>query len=337
MESVRLGLKTAEGLAQAPAQAEPSVAVLVPCYNEGKTITAVVRDFKAALPNARIYVYDNNSRDDTIEQARAAGAIIRREPAQGKGNVVRRMFSDIDADVYVMVDGDDTYEATAAPTLIARLLTDGYDMVVGKRVSSNEGAYRFGHQFGNLLFTRAVELLFGRGFSDILSGYRVMSRRFVKSFPALAGGFEIEAALTVHALTLSIPVGEAETKYRNRPTGSVSKLRTYVDGRRILMAIMTLFRRERPVVFFTLVSGLMLLIAALMMVPVMITYFETGLVPRFPTLVVATGLMVLGFLSFACGLILDTVTQGRREMRRLAYLTIPSPLSAHAPNAGPRP
>jgi glycosyltransferase involved in cell wall biosynthesis len=304
--------------------AEPSVAVLVPCYNEGKTIGAVVRDFRTALPRAGIYVYDNNSSDDTVSRAREAGAIVRREAMQGKGNVVRRMFSEVEADVYVMVDGDDTYDAGAAPSLISSLLTVGYDMVVGRRVSSDEAAYRFGHQLGNLIFTRGVKLLFGAGFTDILSGYRVMSRRFVKSFPALAGGFEIEAALTVHALTLLIPVGEVATTYKNRPAGSTSKLRTLTDGRKILGTILTMFRRERPIAFFSIVAGALLLTAAVLMVPIIRTYLDIGLVPRFPTLIVATGLTVLASLAFACGLILDTVTQGRREARRIAYLTIPA-------------
>jgi glycosyltransferase involved in cell wall biosynthesis len=310
--------------ASSETMAEPSVAVLVPCYNEGKTIATVVRDFRAALPRAAIYVYDNNSTDDTVAQAREAGAIVRREPLQGKGNVVRRMFSEVDADVFLMVDGDDTYDAGAAPALISSLLTAGHDMVVGRRVSSDDGAYRFGHQFGNLLFTRGVKLLFRAGFTDILSGYRVMSRRFVKSFPSLAGGFEIEAALTVHALTLLIPVGEVATKYKNRPAGSASKLRTLTDGRKILATILTMFRRERPMAFFSILAAALLLTAAGLMVPIIRTYFEIGLVPRFPTLIVATGLTVLASLAFACGLILDTVTEGRREARRIAYLAIPA-------------
>lgn len=304
--------------------AEPSVAVVVPCYNEGKTIGAVVRDFKAALPRATVYVYDNNSSDDTIARAREAGAVVRREPLQGKGNVVRRMFSEVDADVYVMVDGDDTYDAAAAPALVSALLTAGHDMVVGRRVSGDEAAYRFGHQLGNRLFTGGVRWLFGAGFSDILSGYRVMSRRFVKSFPSLVGGFEIEAALTIHALTLLIPIGEVATKYKNRPEGSSSKLRTVADGRRILGSILTLFRRERPLAFYSIIAAAFLLTAGVLMVPIIKTYLEIGLVPRFPTVIVATGLTVLSSLAFACGLILDTVTQGRREARRIAYLTIPA-------------
>jgi len=304
--------------------AEPSVAVLVPCYNEGKTIGAVVRDFKVALPRATIYVYDNNSKDDTMARAQEAGAVVRREPLQGKGNVVRRMFSEVDADVYVLVDGDDTYDAGAAPALISSLLSAGHDMVVGRRVTSDDAAYRFGHQFGNLLFTRGVQWMFGAGFTDILSGYRAMSRRFVKSFPSLAGGFEIEAALTVHALTLLIPIAEVATKYRNRPEGSTSKLRTLTDGRKILANILTMFRRERPMAFFSLVAGLLLAVAGGLMVPIFQTYFRTGLVPRFPTVIVATGLTVLASLAAACGLILDTVTQGRREARRIAYLAIPA-------------
>ncbi len=281
-----------------------------------------MRDFSASLPGASIYVYDNNSTDNTMERARQAGAIVGREPAQGKGNVVRRMFSDIDADVYVLVDGDDTYDAKAAFAMVTLLLEGQNDMVVGRRVSVAATAYRFGHEFGNLLFTRAIELLFGTGFTDILSGYRVFSRRFVKSFPCLTTGFEIESELTVHALSLSVPVGELSTEYRNRPEGSASKLATYRDGWRILLAILTLFRREKPMVFFSIVSGALFGMAAALMAPVVYTYFQIGLVPRFPTVIVATGLAILGSLSFACGLILDTVTQGRREMRRLAYLAL---------------
>jgi glycosyltransferase involved in cell wall biosynthesis len=303
------------------------LAVLVPCYNEEAAVGAVVRDFRAALPDAAIYVYDNNSRDRTVEVARAAGAVVRREPLQGKGNVVRRMFADIEADVYVLVDGDATYHAPSAPTMVDRLVRERLDMVVGCRVDSEQAAYRAGHRLGNALFTGSVARLFGNRFTDILSGYRVFSRRFVKSFPALAKGFEIETELTVHALELRMPIAEMNTPYGARPEGSQSKLSTYRDGLKILRMMAVLFKDERPLQCFSIVFGVLALTSVLLAVPIARTYMETGLVPRFPTAILATGIMLLAFLSLTCGFILDTVTHGRRELKRLSYLSIPGPAS----------
>jgi glycosyltransferase involved in cell wall biosynthesis len=279
-----------------------------------------VADFDASLPDAVIYVYDNNSTDRTVEVARAAGATVRTESRQGKGYVVRRMFSDIDADVYVLVDGDATYDAPSARLLVARLVEGGLDMVVGARRDQEEAAYRFGHRFGNRVLTGFVAQVFGATFEDLLSGYRVFSRRFVKSFPGLSGGFEIETELTVHALNLELPVDEIETPYFARPEGSVSKLSTWRDGLRILRTIVRLYRAERPLPFFCGI-GLALAIASIVLaIPIIITYVEEGLVPRFPTAVLSTGLMILACLAIACGIVLDTVTRGRREMKMLAYL-----------------
>lgn len=301
------------------------IAVLLPCYNEEAAIEQTVAGFRAALPDAAIYVYDNNSTDRTSEVAAAAGAIVRGERMQGKGNVVRRMFADIEADVYVMADGDATYDAAAAPILIQRLLEEQLDMVVGARKSEVEAAYRRGHRFGNRLLTGILARIFGRTFSDILSGYRVFSRRFVKSFPALSSGFEIETEISVHALELAMPVAEVVTAYGARPEGSESKLSTYRDGWRIVRTIGHLFRIERPVLFYG-GFGLAVAIAALVLaVPLAITYAKTGLVPRFPTAILVTGLMIVAAMSFMCGLILDTVVRGRREVRRLAYLALSAP------------
>ncbi|MHB8473700.1 MAG: glycosyltransferase family 2 protein [Gammaproteobacteria bacterium] len=301
-----------------------NIAVLVPCYNEEATVAAVVERFAQVLPDATIYVYDNNSRDQTVARARAAGAIVRNEARQGKGNVMRRMFSDIDADIYVLVDGDDTYDAASAPALIDKLLSERLDMVVGTRLHSAEDeAFRRGHRFGNDVLTGVVSVLFGRSFSDMLSGYRVFSRRFVKSFPALAAGFETETELTVHALELRMPIAEVVTPYKARPSGSLSKLRTYRDGTRILLTIIALFKEERPLVFFSILAGVLTVLALAIAYPVVVTYMHTGLVPRFPTAILATGIMILASLSLAAGFVLDTVTHGRREMKRLFYLAIP--------------
>lgn len=297
------------------------IAVLIPCYNEEHSVEQVVRDFRAALPEAAIHVYDNNSRDRTVELARGVGAIVRSEPQQGKGNVVRRMFSDIEADVYVMVDGDATYHAPSAPKMVARLVEENLDMVVGTRLHSEEtGAFRAGHQLGNHLLTGFVAWLFGDRFQDMLSGYRVFSRRFVKSFPAMSKGFETETELVVHALSLSMPVAEIETPYFARPPGSVSKLNTYRDGWRILMTILTLLKRERPLALFGSIFGLLALLALILAEPVLATYMQTGLVPRLPTALLSTGIMILAFLSLTAGIVLDTVTHGRREIKRLHYL-----------------
>jgi len=299
------------------------IAVLLPCYNEEAAIGATIAAFRAALPDAAIYVYDNNSRDRTIEVAAAAGAIVRTERMQGKGHVVRRMFADVEADIYVMADGDATYDASAAPTLVAKLVDEQLDMVVGTRFHQAADAYRRGHVLGNRTMTGILARLFGRTFTDIFSGYRVFSRRFVKSFPALSRGFETETEISVHALELAMPVGEVETAYGARPEGSESKLSTYRDGWRILRTILHLYRIERPVMFYGFYALLLAAIAILISIPLAITYAQTGLVPRFPTAILATGLMILAALCFFTGLILDTVVRGRREVRRLHYLALP--------------
>jgi glycosyltransferase involved in cell wall biosynthesis len=297
------------------------IAVLVPCFNEEAAVATVVADFRKALPSATIYVYDNNSRDRTVEVARAAGAEVRAERRQGKGHVVRRMFADVDADVYVLVDGDATYDAPSAPRMIERLLTDRLDMVVGLRVDQEQAAYRKGHRTGNWLLTGFLAEVFGQAFKDILSGYRVFSRRFVKSFPVLSDGFEIETELSVHALELSLPVAEIETPYYARPVGSVSKLNTWRDGFRILRTILKLYRSEKPLRFFTVIGIFLALISVGLAIPVVVTYLEQGIVPRLPTAVLSTGLMIVAVLSISSGLVLDTVTRGRREMKFLAYLS----------------
>jgi glycosyltransferase involved in cell wall biosynthesis len=301
------------------------IAVILPCYNEEAAIGATVAGFRAALPGADIYVFDNNSKDGTAAVAREAGAIVRTERMQGKGHVVRRMFADVEADVYVMADGDATYDPLAAPGMVAMLCEERLDMVVGARRDEVEAAYRRGHRLGNALFTGLLAWLFGRSFSDIFSGYRVFSRRFVKSFPVLSSGFEIETEISVHALELRMPVAEVVTAYGARPEGSISKLSTYRDGWRIMKTIVTLFRIERPVLFFGVIGAALALAALILAVPLVITYQATGLVPRFPTAVLATGLIILATLSGMCGLILDTVVRGRREVRRLAYLAHPAP------------
>ena len=301
------------------------IAVLLPCYNEAAAIAQTVADFRVALPDAEIYVYDNNSSDATRTVAASAGAIVRTERMQGKGNVVRRMFADVDADVYVMADGDATYEAAAAPAMVTRLIEEQLDMVVGARHSEVDAAYRRGHRFGNAMLTTMLAWAFGRSFSDILSGYRVFSRRFVKSFPVLSAGFEIETEISVHALELRMPVAEVVTAYAARPEGSVSKLSTFSDGWRILRTIAMLFRFERPLLFFGSVAGLLVLVAIVLAIPLIATFMQTGLVPRFPTAILATGLMILAALNGFCGLVLDTVVRGRREVRRLAYLALAAP------------
>src|SRR5215469_11592245 len=300
------------------------IAVLVPCYNEEAAVATVVRDFRQALPLAQIYVYDNNSTDRTAEVAREAGAEVRSERRQGKGHVVRRMFADVDADVYVLVDGDATYDAPSAPRMIDKLVTEHLDMVVGLRVEGEQAAYRPGHRIGNWMLTSFMSSVFGQAFKDILSGYRVLSRRFVKSFPVLSDGFEIETELTVHALELSMPVAEVETPYLARPKGSVSKLNTWSDGFRILGTILKLYRSEKPLRFFTLIGIFMAVVSIGLAIPIVVTYLEEGLVPRLPTAVLSMGLMILAVLSVSSGLVLDTVTRGRREMKLLAYLSQPS-------------
>jgi glycosyltransferase involved in cell wall biosynthesis len=303
--------------------ASPRIAVLVPCYNEEAAVAAVVKGFHQALPAAQIYVYDNNSRDRTAEVAREAGAEVRGERRQGKGHVVRRMFADIDADVYVLVDGDATYDAPSAPRMIEKLLAEHLDMVVGLRVDQEQAAYRRGHRTGNWMLTSFLSSVFGQAFRDILSGYRVFSRRFVKSFPVLSDGFEIETELTVHALELAMPVAEVETPYYARPEGSFSKLNTWGDGFRILRTILKLYRSEKPLRFFCAIGAFLALVAIGLAIPILVVYLETGLVPRLPTAVLSTGLMIVAVLSVSSGLVLDTVTRGRREMKLLAYLAQP--------------
>ncbi|SPR95853.1 glycosyltransferase [Cupriavidus taiwanensis] len=304
---------------------QPTVAVIVPCYNEAATIADVVLAFRSHLPGATVYVFDNNSVDATAARARAAGAVVRAVPLQGKGNVVRRMFADVEADIYVMVDGDGTYDASAAPALVRRLCEEGLDMLVGARVSEEQAAYRFGHRFGNVLLTSFAAALFGRTFTDMLSGYRVFSRRYAKSFPAHSSGFEIETELAVHALEQRMPVGEQQTTYLSRPTGSESKLNTYRDGWRILMTILKLFKSEKPLAFFSTGFFACSLLSLLLAFPLLTTYLDTGLVPRLPTALLCVALALLGMILLTCGIVLDTVTQGRLEMKRLAYLREPPP------------
>lgn len=306
-------------------QDQPRIAVLLPCYNEEAAIGPTVAGFRAALPDATIYVYDNNSRDGTVQVAAAAGAVVRTERQQGKGHVVRRMFADIEADVYVMADGDLTYDPAAAPAMVDLLFAEQLDMVVGTRQHDAKEAYRGGHVLGNRLFTGLLSFLFARSFTDVFSGYRVFSRRFVKSFPVLSSGFEIETEMSIHALELRMPVGEVPTAYGARPEGSASKLSTFRDGWRILKVMLNLFRTERPWLFFGVAGALLLVTALILAVPLVLTYIDTGLVPRFPTAILITGLGIVAVLSFLAGLILDTVTHGRRELRRLAYLAQPAP------------
>ena len=300
------------------------VAVLVPCFNEEAAVATVVADFRKALPSAEIFVYDNNSSDRTMAVAREAGAEVRSERRQGKGHVVRRMFADIDADIYVLVDGDATYDAASAPRMIDTLLNDHLDMVVGFRVDQAELAYRPGHRTGNRMLTGFLSSVFGEAFKDILSGYRVFSRRFVKSFPVLSDGFEIETELSVHALQLALPVAEIETPYYARPEGSFSKLNTWRDGFRILGTILKLYRSEKPLRFFTAIGVFLMLVSIGLATPVIVTYLEQGIVPRLPTAVLSMGLMILAVLSVSSGLVLDTVTRGRREIKLLAYLSQPT-------------
>jgi glycosyltransferase involved in cell wall biosynthesis len=313
------------GQAAADIVGRSRIAVLVPCYNEEAAIGKVVADFSAALPEAAIYVYDNNSTDRTVEVATAAGAIVRREQHQGKGRVVRRMFTDVDADIYVLVDGDATYDTPSARGMIDMLVHERLDMVCAVRVDREEAAYRPGHRAGNRILSWLVAHVFGQSFSDMLSGYRVFTRRFVKSFPVLSGGFEIETELTVHALELELPVGEMRTPYYSRPQGSVSKLNTWRDGYRILRTVLRLYRAERPLPLFTGIGAALAIASIGLALPILVTYIQEGVVPRLPTAILSTGLMLLAFLSIACGLILDTVTRGRRELKLIAYLAQRAP------------
>lgn len=299
------------------------IAVLVPCYNEATTVAQVVCDFRSTLPEATIYVFDNNSTDGTAEIANAAGAVVRRETQKGKGNVVRRMFADVEADLYIMVDGDATYDASVAPRLIQFALEGGYDMVNVARVETAEKAYRPGHRFGNQLLTGMVGWVFGTRTSDMLSGYKIFSRRFVKTFPAMSSGFEIETEIMIHALELGIPVGEISAPYGERPEDSASKLQTWSDGFRILRMIGQLVRRERPLEFFGITALVLVLVSLLLGLPVVFEFWETGLVPRLPTAVLSAAVMLSALLSFAIGLVLEAVTHSRRELKRLAYLALP--------------
>jgi glycosyltransferase involved in cell wall biosynthesis len=300
------------------------IAVLIPCHNEALAIAGVVADFRNTLPDAEIYVYDNDSNDETSSLASQAGARVRREMLRGKGNVVRRMFSDVEADVYVLVDGDGTYDAASAPRMISMLLENHLDMVNGARVSSHQDAYRRGHRTGNLLLSGMVARIFGNRISDMLSGYRVFSRRFVKSFPALSSGFEIETELTIHALELRVPLGEMKIPYRERAVGSASKLRTYADGLRIMRTIVWLIKQEHPLQCFSIAALILFVLGVTLSIPVFVEYHQTGLVPRFPTAILSMGMVLLSFLLLTCGLILDSVALGRKEAKRLSYLSIPS-------------
>lgn len=301
-----------------------NIAVLIPCFNEEATIAQVVNDFRQTLPDAQIYVYDNNSKDRTVEAALQAGALVRSEPLQGKGNVVRRMFADIEAEVYILVDGDSTYDAASAPKMIKLLVDNQLDMVNGARVTEIKEAYRPGHRFGNWLLTSIVSWTFGNRLKDMLSGYRVLSRRYVKSFPSLSVGFETETELTIHALHLRMPIVEVETPYRDRPAGSTSKLSTFKDGFRILWMILVFVKEEKPMSFFSIIALFFCLCSVALMFPILREFILTGLVPRLPTAVLSMSMMIISFLSMACGLILDTVTRGRSEMKRMRYLSTPA-------------
>jgi glycosyltransferase involved in cell wall biosynthesis len=305
------------------------VAVLIPCFNEALAIAQVIQGFRSSLPSARIYVFDNASTDRTVDVARAAGAVVRTVGLRGKGNVVRRMFADVDADIYVLVDGDATYDASSAPLMIDRLLRGGADMVVGVRKDNNvAGTYRNGHRLGNTMLTGCVALIFGGQFTDMLSGYRVFTRRYVKSFPALSVGFETETELTVHALELRMPWSEVDTPYASRPEGSESKLSTYKDGYRILRMILRLFVAERPLHFFGALSLIAFAAGVAIAIPLLVTYLATHEVPRLPTALLSTGLALIAALALVCGVVMDAVTRGRREMKRLFYLGIPAPSGA---------
>jgi hypothetical protein len=306
-----------------PVGVQFTVAVLIPCYNEAAAIGKVVSDFRAALPGAEIFVYDNNSTDGTAETAAAAGAVVRREPRQGKGHVVRRMFADIDADIFVLVDGDDTYDAASAPLMVDRLVTEGLDLVNGVRVAGTNLAYRPGHALGNKALSGLVRAVFGRGATDMLSGYRVMTRRFVKSFPMASQGFEIETELTVHSFELDMPVGEVEGPFRDRAAGTVSKLHTIRDGIRILRMIVRLLQQERPLAFYGGCAFVVAMLSLALGIPLFFEFFETGLVPRLPTAVLAASTMLVAFFLGAVGLILNTVTRGRWENKRMRYLAVP--------------
>lgn len=302
---------------------EARIAVLVPCYNEAGTVAAVVRGFRMALPAAKVYVYDNNSSDDTVARAREAGATVRQEGRQGKGHVVRRMLADLDADIYIMVDGDDTYDPASSPAMIERMLSENLDLINGRRIETHPASYRFGHRWGNQFLSGLISRLFDSHFDDVLSGYKVFSRRFAKSFPVLSAGFEIETEIAVHALSLGVPTVEIDTPYRNRQEGSVSKLSTFRDGFRILRTIVVLFKEEKPLAFFSGVAAVLAAVSVGLAVPVIIEFMNSGLVPRQPTALLATGVMLSALLSFVSGVILESVKRGQREIKRLFYLQTP--------------
>jgi len=308
---------------------EYKIAIIIPCYNEGLTITDTILGLRATVPHSDIFVYDNNSTDDTVSRAKAVGAQVFVEKNQGKGNVVRRMFADIEADAYLLVDGDNTYDANSAPVLLRLVLEEGMDFVNGARRESSEKAYRAGHKFGNWMLTSMIRWIFGAEFSDMLSGLKCFSRRYVKSFPALSRGFEIETELTTHALELRMPCYEITTPYGERPEGSVSKLRTYHDGFRILMTILRLVKEERPLQLFASLGFILMLLALAITAPVIQTYLATGLVPRLPTAILAIGLTGLSSLSMVMAIVMDSIVTMRREMKRIAYLQIPMIRARH--------
>ena len=308
----------------------PDLAILIPCFNEAVALPSVIADFNEAFPDATIYVFDNNSSDGSVDIARRCGAQVRKEPQQGKGNVVRRMFADVDADVYLLVDGDDTYSAKSGPAMVKLLLDQQLDMVVAKRISTDAGSYRFGHQFGNRAFTGIVAWLFGRRVSDMLSGYRVLSRRFVKSFPALSKGFEIETELTVHALSLNIPLGEMTSEYTGRPAASESKLNTVRDGAKILLAILRLTKAEKPLLFFSAIFTVLAAAALILGVPLILEWLQTGLVTRLPTALLSASLMVIGFLGLTNGILLSSLARNQREIKRMHYVNLPWLGNRHA-------
>ena len=306
------------------------LAVLIPCFNEAVALPSVIADFRDAFPDATIYVYDNNSSDGSAEVARRCGAQVRQETQQGKGNVVRRMFADVDADVYLLVDGDDTYSAKTGPAMVRLLLEQRLDMVVARRISADASSYRFGHQLGNRTFTGIVGWLFGSRVSDMLSGYRVLSRRFVKSFPALSTGFEIETELTVHALSLNIPLGEIPSEYTGRPAASESKLHTVRDGARILLLILRLTKAEKPLLFFSAIFTALAAAALILGIPLILEWLQTGLVTRLPTALLSASLMVIGFLGLTNGILLSSLARNQREIKRMHYVNLPWLGSRHA-------
>jgi glycosyltransferase involved in cell wall biosynthesis len=310
-----------------------SIAVLLPCYNESATIVQTIAGFRSSLPNAKIYVCDNGSTDDTATLAQSNGAIVINEPRAGKGQAMRRLFAEVDAEIYVMSDGDSTYDATAAPNMVAHLVDNNLDMVIGNRLeSTGSNLFRSGHRLGNKMFSLVARLMFASQVGDLLSGYRVMSRRFVKCFPAESHGFEIESELTIHALECRLPIAEVDVAYFARPAGSDSKLSTFVDGLRILRMMTSLFRDVRPFQFFALIALITGLGCVMLFIPIFQTYMSTGTVPQYPTLIVLTGLLVLAFVFVTCGIVLDRVSATRRYQHRLNYLRYPRTNSAESTN-----